>query len=274
MSHMTPKRGRKILEDVGVLIFLGWDLNSALVFDSFLHYVDAKLKLSLEGVTQVYMGSMYNCDEHSMLIWSLYPPQKRPMIIDTHKAFGHIMTMKVGETNPIVIVDLGVNVAKLNKAQIQLLLKEKEFGRLENIILSKEIDHLKELLKKKEPQKLLTQGEISKPQTKSNKLKEEIFQLQAQLESVKTETLSTFVQKRFTKWMVCMDKYWEMYSKNQSAIKEHERLKKRLHDRLQELQGKDEVKSDVVKDCEGLIKAHGKYLEALRSKGIDFLSHG
>lgn len=86
------------------------------------------------------------------------------------------MTQKVGETNPIVTVDLGFNVAKLNKAQIQLLLKDK-FGRIENIRLSKESDHLKELLKQKEPHKLLTQGERSQPQTKARKLKEEILQL-------------------------------------------------------------------------------------------------
>lgn len=118
MSQMTPERERKLLEDAGVLIFPKWDLNSALLFDSFLCDIDAKLKLSPNGVTQVYMGSMYNLDEHSMLIWSLYPPQKRPMIIDTQKYFGHIMTMKVGETGPIVTIDLGVNVSKLKKAQI------------------------------------------------------------------------------------------------------------------------------------------------------------
>lgn len=58
-------------------------MNSALVFDSFLHDIDAKHKLSLEGVTQVYMGSLYNPDKHSMLVWSLYPPNKKPMVIDT-----------------------------------------------------------------------------------------------------------------------------------------------------------------------------------------------
>lgn len=104
ISQMTLERGRKLLEDGGVLIFLGWDLNSTLVFGRFLHDIDAKPKLSPEGVTQVYMGSMYNPTEHSMLIWCLCPPHKKPM--------------KVGETDPIVTVDLGVNVSKLNKAQI------------------------------------------------------------------------------------------------------------------------------------------------------------
>lgn len=40
------------------------------------------------------------------------------MIVDTEKAFGHVMTFKVGETDPVITADLGINVAKLNKTQI------------------------------------------------------------------------------------------------------------------------------------------------------------
>lgn len=40
------------------------------------------------------------------------------MIVDIDKAFGHVMTFKVGETDPVVMADLSINIAKLNKAQI------------------------------------------------------------------------------------------------------------------------------------------------------------
>lgn len=50
------------------------------------------------------------------MIWALYPPQKNLVIIDTEKAFGHVMTLKVGETDPMVTTDIGINVSKLNKA--------------------------------------------------------------------------------------------------------------------------------------------------------------
>lgn len=113
---MTLETGRKLLEDAGVLILPRWDMNSALVFDIFLHNIDAKHKLSPDCVTQLYMGSLYNSNKHSMLIGSLYPPNKKPIVIDTLKAFRHIMTLNIGEINPIVTVDLGVNIAKLNKA--------------------------------------------------------------------------------------------------------------------------------------------------------------
>lgn len=71
MKNMIPKKGRKLLEESGVMIFLGLDLSSSLVFDSFLHNNDAKQKLSLEGVAQVYTGLRYNLDESSLMIWAL-----------------------------------------------------------------------------------------------------------------------------------------------------------------------------------------------------------
>lgn len=123
------------------------------------------------------------------------------------------MTLKVGETDPIVTVNLGVNIAKLNKVQIHFLLKENQSGKLESIRLNKEIDHLKEMLKQ-ESQKLLMQGEISQPQTKASKLREENNQLQAQLRKAKSETMPVLIQKRFTNLMTWMDKYWDIYNKN------------------------------------------------------------
>lgn len=95
-----------------------------MIFDSFLHDVSVKHKLSPEGVTQVYMGSLYNPNKHAMQIWLLYPSSKKPIVTDTQKAFGHIMTLQIGEEGPMMTTGLGVNIAKLNKAQIQFLVKE------------------------------------------------------------------------------------------------------------------------------------------------------
>lgn len=81
------------------MIFLGLDLNSSLVFDSFMHNNGATNKLSPEGVTKVYTRSRYNPDENSLVIWALYLPHKKSMIIDTEREFGHVMTLKVGETD-------------------------------------------------------------------------------------------------------------------------------------------------------------------------------
>lgn len=48
---MTPKKGRKMLENAGVMIFPELDLNFTLVFDSFLKDSNATHKLDKEKVT-------------------------------------------------------------------------------------------------------------------------------------------------------------------------------------------------------------------------------
>lgn len=119
MKSMTPKKGRKLLEDAGVMIFPGLDLNSTLVFDSFLKNSNATHKLTPEGVTNIYAGSKYNPNDRSLMIWAMYPPHKKFFVINTEKDFGHVMTLKFGEVDPMAIAEIGINVAKLNKAKIQ-----------------------------------------------------------------------------------------------------------------------------------------------------------
>lgn len=36
MREMTPEKGRQLLKEAGVLLYSGWDMNSALLFDGFL----------------------------------------------------------------------------------------------------------------------------------------------------------------------------------------------------------------------------------------------
>lgn len=77
MTGMTPEKGKKMLENFGVMIFHGLDLNSALFFDSFLRDNNCTHKLDKEKVTEVYAGSKYNTNEGSLMIWALYPPHKK-----------------------------------------------------------------------------------------------------------------------------------------------------------------------------------------------------
>lgn len=162
MTNMTTKMGKKMLENVGVMIFPGLDLNSALVFDSFLKDSHATHKLDKEKVTEVYARSKYNIDEGSMMIWALYPTHRKSVVIDTEKEFGHVMTLKVGEADPIATADIGVNIVKLNKAQIQLLIEEREMYKENNEKLLRENDRLKDLVGvSMGTTKMITQGESS-----------------------------------------------------------------------------------------------------------------
>lgn len=42
------------------------------------------------------------------------------------KAFGHMMKLKVGEIDPIVLADIGVDISKFNKAQIIRIVSERD----------------------------------------------------------------------------------------------------------------------------------------------------
>lgn len=60
-----------------------------------------------------------------MRLWVLYPPHKRPKIIDVDKAFGHMIKLKVGEIDPIVSAHIGVDISKFNKAQMVRVVRER-----------------------------------------------------------------------------------------------------------------------------------------------------
>lgn len=113
---MNPQKGRQLLTEARVILFHGWDLSASFIFDSLLHSKNKEFKLYIQGVNDVFIGSRFDQDEESLRLWVLYPPHKRPKIIDVDKAFGHMMKLKVGEIDPIVSTDIRVDISKFNKA--------------------------------------------------------------------------------------------------------------------------------------------------------------
>lgn len=72
------------------------------------------------------------------------------------------MNLKVEEVDLVAIAEIGINVEKLNKAQIQMLIKEREMYKMNNERMLTENDHLKDLLGvTMKSTKLLTHGESS-----------------------------------------------------------------------------------------------------------------
>lgn len=110
ITTMTPQKGRQLLIEAGVILFPGWDLNASFIFNSLLHSENKEFKLDIQGVNDVFIGSRFGQDEESLRLWDLYPPHKRPKIIDVDKAFGHMMKLRVGEIDPIVSIDIGVDI--------------------------------------------------------------------------------------------------------------------------------------------------------------------
>ena len=97
-----------------------WDLSASFIFDSMIKF-GKDVKLDVQGVKKIFIGSRFVDDEMNMLLWYLYPPYKRPHIIDIDQTFEHLMTLKVGVTNPIDSVAMQVDVSLFNQAQTKLV---------------------------------------------------------------------------------------------------------------------------------------------------------
>lgn len=73
MSKMTLERGRELLQEDGVMIFLGWDISFVIIFYSFVRGQDTNMKMNAKCVDRIYTGSGLNPDDKSFLTWALYP---------------------------------------------------------------------------------------------------------------------------------------------------------------------------------------------------------
>lgn len=72
-------------------------------------------------IDKLFRGSGYDLDQKALLQWAIYPKDKRPILVDTEEAFGHLMVQQVGKTGPRTTAKLNLDVAKLNQDQIEFL---------------------------------------------------------------------------------------------------------------------------------------------------------
>lgn len=87
------------------------------------------MKLDVQGVKDVTISSRFVEDERSMLLWDLYPPHKMPQIINVDQDFGHLITLKVGVTDPNKVVEMQVDMALFNQAQMKQMTFERDSWR-------------------------------------------------------------------------------------------------------------------------------------------------
>lgn len=91
MKEMTPERGRLLLKDAGILIYSRWDMRSALLFDSFLKKQGPNKQIMSDVIDKIFMGLGYDLDQKVLMLWALYPKEKRTLLVDIDEAFGHLM---------------------------------------------------------------------------------------------------------------------------------------------------------------------------------------
>ena len=87
------------------------------------------MNLDLQGVKDVIIGSRFVEDERSMLLWALYPPQKRPHIIDIDQEFRQLMNLKIGVTNPNKSTHMQVGLTQFNEVQMKQVTIERDNER-------------------------------------------------------------------------------------------------------------------------------------------------
>ncbi|XP_059067618.1 uncharacterized protein LOC131858403 [Cryptomeria japonica] len=124
MKEMTLERGRLLLKDARILIYSGWDMRSALLFDSFLKKQGPDKQIMPDVIYKIFMGSGYDPDQKALMLWALYPKEKMPLLVDIDEAFGYLMVQQVGKTNPRVTAKLNLGVAKPNQDQVEFLVRE------------------------------------------------------------------------------------------------------------------------------------------------------
>ena len=78
VENMTPARGRQLINEARIILLLGWDLSASYIFDSIIKSRKKDMKLDVQGIKDVIIGSKFVEDENYMLLWALYPPHKRP----------------------------------------------------------------------------------------------------------------------------------------------------------------------------------------------------
>lgn len=122
---MTLERGRKLLNEEGLMVLPSWDL-SASIFGSLIKSGKKDMKLDVQGVKDVIIRSRLVEDEKSMLLWALYPPHKSPQIIDVDQDFGHLMTLKVGVIDPNKVARKKVDLALFNQVSVKQVTFERD----------------------------------------------------------------------------------------------------------------------------------------------------
>lgn len=63
VDNMTPQKGRQLLVEAGIIVFLGWDLSASFVFYTFLHLDNRDMKLGIQAVKDIFIGSRYDLNE-------------------------------------------------------------------------------------------------------------------------------------------------------------------------------------------------------------------
>lgn len=171
----------------------------------------------------MFIGSRFDQYEEALLLWALYPLNKRAKIIDVDKVFGHMMKFKVEEIDPIVSANIGVDISKFNRAQI--------------IRTVREINQCKELYEETirrsgQSMSMILFPDNLKWEKKCEELQQENQRILKQMWNVRVDTASFLLNKRFENLKGYLEGFWVLFQKNMDNAISHNMIKNRLGTRL------------------------------------------
>ena len=94
---ITPKAGRALLKDAGILILLQWDTDNAMIFDAVRREGQTKYSIE-EEVHHAHKGVKFSEDHKALVLWSLQDKDSFKTQENSNKA-GSFMIYRVGETS-------------------------------------------------------------------------------------------------------------------------------------------------------------------------------
>ena len=141
-NDITPKGGRILLKEAGILILSEWDIANAIVFDSVRREGQARFRTE-EDIQIAHNGVKFSADHKALVLWSVQD-KKDTHTQETANKVGSLMVYRVGETSGTEAALMTQQVGDFN---LQVALKEQK--KLEEVIarLDKAMDAYNQKLK-------------------------------------------------------------------------------------------------------------------------------
>ena len=111
-NDVTPRRGKILLKEAGILIFSEWDIANAIIFDSVRRKGQAKFKTE-EEVQTAHKGVKFSEDHKALVLWSMQDKKDTQAQETTDKA-GSLMVYRVGETSSVEAALMTQHVGDFN----------------------------------------------------------------------------------------------------------------------------------------------------------------
>ena len=118
---LTPEEGRELVKMSGMLLFLGWEINSSFLLDQIRKH-EKSISFEYVNMFRETKGASFNIDAKTMAIWSLAPTHDKPSLMEIKETSqGNAIFWNVHSTTSDQIYILLQSSTLLGKNKIYVL---------------------------------------------------------------------------------------------------------------------------------------------------------